>query len=95
MLAARYGLSYAQVPVVSGRMGPGDVAAFASVIASKPGPYLAYCRSGTRSCHLWAFATVGDRPVEETIGAAAAAGYDLTGVEPLLQRLSAAESADQ
>lgn len=87
-LAASHGLDYAFVPVIAGRIGPDDVAALASAIASHPGPYLAYCRSGTRSCHLWAFATAADRPADETIRAAAAAGYDLTGLLPVLERLA-------
>lgn len=87
-LAAANGLDYAFVPVVSGRMGPDEVATFKAAIAGHAGPHLAYCRSGTRSCHLWAFATAGDRPVEETIRAAAAAGYDLMPIRPLLERLA-------
>ena len=88
-LAATLGLGYAHVPVVSGRMGPDDVTALGAAIADHPGPYLAYCRSGTRSCHLWACATAGRRPVEETVAAAAAAGYDLTPMRTLLERLAA------
>jgi uncharacterized protein (TIGR01244 family) len=87
-LAAAAGLDYEFVPVVSGRLGPDDVTALARAISSHPGPFLAYCRSGTRSCHLWAFATAGARPVEETIRAAAAAGYDLAPVRPVLERLA-------
>lgn len=88
-LAASLGLDYAFVPVVSGRMGHEDVAALAAALAAHPGPYLAYCRSGTRSCHLWACATAGCRPVDETIAAAAAAGYDLAPMRPVLERLAA------
>ena len=43
---------------------------------------------GTRSCHMWAFATAGARPVDETIAAAAAAGYDLAPTRPILERLA-------
>ena len=87
-LAATNGLDYAFVPVVSGQMGPDDVAAFRAAIAAHAGPHLAYCRSGTRSCHMWAHATAGERPVDATIAAAAAAGYDLTPARPILERLS-------
>ncbi len=87
-LAAANGLDYAFVPVVSGRMGPDDVAAFKAAIDGHAGPHLAYCRSGTRSCHMWAFATAGARPVDETIAAAAAAGYDLAPTRPILERLA-------
>lgn len=87
-LAAANGLAYAFVPVVSGRMGPDDVAAFQAAMAENPGPHLAYCRSGTRSCHMWAFATAKERPVGATIEAAADAGYDLNGVRPILDHLA-------
>ena len=87
-LAAANGLAYAFVPVVSGRMGPDEVAAFKAAIDGHAGPHLAYCRSGTRSCHMWAFATAGARPVDETIAAAAAAGYDLAPTRPILERLA-------
>ena len=87
-LAAASGLDYVFVPVVSGRMGPDDVAAFKAAIAGHAGPHLAYCRSGTRSCHLWAFATADARPVDETIAAAAAAGYDLEPTRAILAGLS-------
>lgn len=88
-LAVSLGLDYAFVPVVSGRMGPEDVASLGAALAAHPGPYLAYCRSGTRSCHLWACATAARRPVAETIAAAAAAGYDLAPMRPVLERLAA------
>jgi sulfide:quinone oxidoreductase len=87
-LAAAHGLDYAFVPVVSGRMGADDIAAFRAAITGHAGPHLAYCRSGARSCHMWAFATAGDRPVEATIAAAAAAGYDLAPTRPILERLA-------
>ena len=88
-LAAASGLEYEFVPVISGRMGPEDVAAFATALAAHDGPYLAYCRSGTRSCHMWALATAGERPVEETMQAAAAAGYDLGPARAVIERLAA------
>ena len=87
-IAAAQGLGYAFVPVISGRMGPADADALAAAMAEHPGPYLAYCRSGTRSCHLWACATAAQRPVAETLAAAAAAGYDLTPLQPVLERLA-------
>jgi uncharacterized protein (TIGR01244 family) len=87
-LTASLGLAYAYVPVVSGRMGLDDVKALAAAIADHPGPYLAYCRSGTRSCHLWACATAGQRPVDETVAAGADAGYDLAPMRGLLERLA-------
>lgn len=88
-LAVAAGLGYAFVPVVSGQIGPEEVAAFAAAIDGNPGPYLAYCRSGTRSCHMWAFVTAAERPADAIIQAAAAAGYDLAPTRPILERLAA------
>lgn len=86
-LAQANGLAYVFVPVVSSGIGPATIASFAEAIADHPGPHLAYCRSGTRSCHMWAFATAGERSVEATLEAAAEAGYDLSPARPLLERL--------
>src|SRR3954468_18586318 len=52
-LAEGQGLAYVHVPVVLGSIQPDSIVAFAKAVADSPGPYLAYCRSGTRSCHLW------------------------------------------
>jgi uncharacterized protein (TIGR01244 family) len=60
-----------------------------AVLDKAKGPVLAYCRSGTRSCNLWALAAVkaGAHP-DAVMAKAAAAGYDLTGLRPLLDALS-------
>lgn len=86
-LAAEAGLAYAFVPVVSGGIGPEAMAAFVEAIDGNPGPYLAYCRSGTRSCYLWALQEARRRPVPEIVAAAAAAGYDVAPATPLLRRI--------
>ncbi len=88
-LAQSSGLDYVFVPVVTGGMRAEVIAAFAAAVADHPGPHLAYCRSGTRSCHMWAFATAADRPVATTLELAQAAGYDLTPAQPVLERLAA------
>ncbi len=83
------GLRYAAVPV--GREGIGDaqLAAMTAAIAEADGPVLAYCRSGTRSCHLWALAAarVGRDPAL-LVGQAAGAGYDLAMLRPTLDALA-------
>jgi len=83
------GLRYAAVPV--GREGIGDaqLAAMTAAIAEADGPVLAYCRSGTRSCHLWAFAAArAGRDPALLIGQAAGAGYDLAMLRPTLDALA-------
>ena len=51
---------------------------------------LAYCASGNRSAILWAMARAraGDDP-DDLIAAAAAQGYDLSGLRPQLEALRA------
>jgi uncharacterized protein (TIGR01244 family) len=88
-LAEGQGLAYVHVPVVLGSIQPDSIVAFAKAVADSPGPYLAYCRSGTRSCHLWAFAEAPKRPTGEILEAAASAGYDLSPALPLLRQLAA------
>ncbi len=79
------GLAYVHLPVVSGAIFPDHVEALRRTLATTEGPWLLYCRSGTRSCHLWALATAGRRPPAEIVEAAARAGYDLTGLWPVLE----------
>jgi uncharacterized protein (TIGR01244 family) len=83
------GLSYTEIPVTPGGFSANQVEAMAAVLAAAPGPVLAYCRSGTRSCNLWALAaaSTGSDPGELT-AKAAGAGYDLTGIRPMLDALS-------
>lgn len=57
--------------------------------ALEDGPVLAFCRSGTRSCMLWALARAkqGADPAE-LYDQAAAAGYDLSPIYAMLQALA-------
>jgi uncharacterized protein (TIGR01244 family) len=54
--AARQGLAFAHVPVVSGAITADDVADFEAALAALPAPVLAYCRSGARCQNLWMLA---------------------------------------
>ncbi len=83
------GLRYAEVPVASG-FSHEQVDAMAAVLAEAGGPVLAFCRSGTRSCNLWALAEAkrgGD--ADALVAAAANAGYDLRAIRPVLDALAA------
>ena len=84
------GLDYVAIPVTHAGFSSNQVEAMADALAAAKGPVLAFCRSGTRSCNLWALAEAkaGRDPVEIT-AKARAAGYDLTGIRPLLDALSA------
>ncbi len=87
--ASAVGVGYAEVPVTRG-FSYSQIDAMAAVLAGADGPVLAYCRSGTRSCHLWALAAAraGGDP-EALVATAANAGYGLRGLLPLLETLRA------
>lgn len=51
------GLQVEYQPVVSGAITADDVARFAQLLNSLPGPVLAYCRSGARCTNLFRAAT--------------------------------------
>lgn len=81
------GLSYVQVPVVSGGIFPDHIAAMREAVDSHDGPFLAYCRSGTRSCYLWGFLAARDRRADDIVRSAAKAGYDVSGVMGMLRQI--------
>ena len=83
------GLGYAEIPTVMGGMTRAQVEDMAAALAATDKPVLAFCRSGTRSCNLWALAEASRGGDPEALTAkAAAAGYDLAGIRPLLDQLS-------
>jgi len=51
--AARLGLRYLYLPVVSGRLTERDVENFGRAVRDIEGPVLLFCRSGARSAALW------------------------------------------
>ncbi len=85
--AADAGLAYHAIPVGHGGFTQDQATALAAALNGAKGPVLAYCRSGTRSCFLWALkeALTGGDPAVIT-AKAENAGYD---VAPLLHQLGA------
>lgn len=79
-VAAGLGLGYAHIPVGRDGLSPAMMEATNAALAAAGGPVLAFCRSGTRSITLWAYAraAAGDDPAM-LVQQAAAAGYDLRG----------------
>ncbi|HYI40814.1 MAG TPA: TIGR01244 family sulfur transferase [Allosphingosinicella sp.] len=76
------GLDYRHIPISAG-LPPEQVEAMAQAL--EQGPVLAFCRSGMRSTFLWALARAArGAPAEESVAAAAAAGYDLGPIRGLL-----------
>lgn len=88
--AVAHGLAYVAIPVTHSGFSHAQIDALAAAISSSDGPILAYCRSGTRSTHLWALtrARMGDN-VQTLCDKAAAQGYDLSGLRPTLDALAA------
>lgn len=76
-VAAAHGLAWRHVPIVSGQWRDADVAAFADALRTLPAPVLAFCRTGTRSIHLWALAMAGTLDAASLTRVAADAGYTL------------------
>lgn len=89
--AEEAGLRYSEVPVTHAGFSQPQLDAMARALVEADGPVLAYCRSGTRSCNLWALAAAkAGRDPELLVRQAAAAGYDLSGIKPTLDALAAA-----
>lgn len=88
--AERAGLAFHVLPVHPGQMTEAMVLDFARLTEDAAPKVLAYCRSGTRSATLWAVAQAiagrEGRSAEDILGAAAKAGYDLSGMAPMIRR---------
>lgn len=87
--AAAAGLAYTAIPVTQAGIEHDQLDAMAQALVAAEGPVLAYCRSGTRSCNLWALAAAkAGRNPELLVLQAADAGYDLSGLRPALDALA-------
>lgn len=86
--ATENGLTWVYQPVQSGNILDGDVAQFASIYQNAEKPVLAFCRSGTRCCALWAMSHAASTPADALLIKAYNAGYDLSGLKPRLQYLA-------
>jgi uncharacterized protein (TIGR01244 family) len=84
---AAAGLAYVAIPIDHTGFNLDQVSAMAE--AMDAGPVLAFCRSGTRSCNLWALAAArrGGDPAA-IIAAAGRGGYNVAGLLPLLKQLA-------
>ena len=85
------GLAYVAIPVTHAGFSHPQLDAMASALVAAEGPVLAYCRSGTRSCNLWALAAAkAGRNPDLLQRQAGEAGYDLSGIRPMLDALAGA-----
>lgn len=83
------GLAYVAIPVGHSGFSHVQLDALDAALAGADGPVLAYCRSGTRSTHLWALTRA--RAGEDLDGlcvAAGEAGYDLSALRPMMDALA-------
>ena len=78
--ARALGLEAMYLPVLSGKVSDADGVAFGQALQRLPKPVLAYCRTGMRSCSMWALAVAGQQPMSLTVDRATQAGYDLSGL---------------
>lgn len=83
------GLAYTEIPVTQAGFSHPQIDAMTTALTEADGPVLAYCRSGTRSCNLWALAAAkAGRDPELLVAQARGAGYDLGGMRPTLDALA-------
>ena len=86
--AADAGLTYVDNPFGSMGLGLDTIERQAKAIESATGPVLAFCRSGTRSATIWAFASAGSMQTDDIMSAVANAGYALDGLRPQIDALA-------
>ena len=86
---AAAGLAYVAIPIDQTGFNLEQVEAMLGALQN--GPVLAFCRSGTRSCNLWALAAARQGADPATIVAAAGqGGYNVAGLLPLFKQLAGA-----
>jgi len=92
--AIEAGIKYLAIPVSHAGFSQGQLDAMHQALEQADGPVLAYCRSGTRSTLLWAMAEAkrGANP-QKIASLAAAAGYDISPVRPIVDMLAANSEA--
>lgn len=88
-LSQTHGISFLELPVISGLITDDQVAAFARQLKEAPMPILCYCRTGTRSTHLWAMARVRELGCDRVMNAAMNAGFNLQAMESRLRQAEA------
>lgn len=82
--AAAAGLSFRYIPIYPGQFTEDAITELTTAMTELDGPIYAYCRSGTRSCTLWALSQAGVLDADDIISQAADGGYDLRGMAAYL-----------
>ena len=83
-------LPFIHIPITAAPQAEDIQATLEALDELKGKKVLAFCRSGTRSVTLWAYAKVvsGEMGTDAALTAAQGAGYDLSGHRPVLDSLS-------
>ena len=85
--ARTLGLDYVAIPIAGG-FDTAKVDALRDALEKNDGKALVYCRSGTRSAHLWGLAEArGGTPLDSIEAAGEQAGYDLSRLDTLIEQL--------
>lgn len=78
--AMKVSLHVHYLPVIPGKITDRDIDAFRAIIEGSDQPVLAFCRTGTRSTHLWSLGEAGASNPAAILKAAGEAGYDLSSL---------------
>ena len=85
------GLVFLDLPFSGPRATPEQVRAFADLLAERPGPVVAFCKSGMRSALLWGAAAIAaGKPLHEVLTLAMRAGQNLEPVSETMVALARA-----
>jgi sulfide:quinone oxidoreductase len=85
--AQNLGIKAIHQPVIGGQISDIDIAAFGTYFESAQKPVFAYCRTGTRCSTLWALSHSKTLSIDEILGKAQNAGYDLSILKDRLNSL--------
>ncbi|GAA6197435.1 TIGR01244 family sulfur transferase [Pseudophaeobacter sp.] len=83
------GLIFRELPLTHQTMTPENVAQQRAFYEESPGPVLAYCASGTRCSVIWSLGVATEMSPDEILQKTSAAGYQLDGLRPALESISA------
>jgi len=78
------GITFVDLPVVSGFITEDNLADFERACRDAQGPILAYCRTGMRSISLWALTEAKTLDTDAVLSATKEAGYDLSAMRSQL-----------
>jgi len=87
--AGELGIQWHYIPFSGSGLTMDIVLTMAHALADRTAGTLMFCRTGTRSTNLWALASALEAQATTTdiIAAAAAAGYDLRGMQAVLEQI--------